>query len=209
MEDFSGIILSEVSAMKATRPAFAPLFTNQFGVHQNWSNKLSSKEDGLPKKDKRQYKKRKHKSDGRSSGLDDSSVGGGIRVGTGGSRTSRTDVTGSGLDPLGSSDEDGLFQHTQLSLVPSSVREEEETINEGPYTFYRNRYSTYLPSVSHGFGNWPWCDKSEGGTADKKYRFALTSISKPTPRCIGLARRRVGRGGRYVFIYFLKQNNKL
>lgn len=43
VEDFNGIILSEVSAMKATRPAFAPLFTNQFGVHQNWVNKLSSK----------------------------------------------------------------------------------------------------------------------------------------------------------------------
>jgi len=48
-----------------------------------------------------------------------------------------------------------------------------------------------------GFGNWPWCDKNEGGIADKKYRFALTSISKPVPRCIGFARRRIGRGGRY------------
>lgn len=54
-----------------------------------------------------------------------------------------------------------------------------------------------LQPVLGGFGNWPWCDKHEGGLADKKYRFALTSISKPVPKCIGLARRRLGRGGRY------------
>lgn len=39
-QDFSGQILAEVSALKAPRPAFAPLFTNQFGVHQNWTNKV-------------------------------------------------------------------------------------------------------------------------------------------------------------------------
>jgi hypothetical protein len=42
--DFSGQMLAEVSALKTPRPAFAPLFTNQFGVnHQNWVNKMSSK----------------------------------------------------------------------------------------------------------------------------------------------------------------------
>ena len=42
-QDFNGQILAEVSALKTPRPAFAPLFTNQFGVHQNWANKVSSK----------------------------------------------------------------------------------------------------------------------------------------------------------------------
>lgn len=56
----------------------------------------------------------------------------------------------------------------------------------------------YLQPVSGGFGNWPWYGKNEGGVGDKKYRFALTSINKPMPRCIGFARRRLGRGGRYV-----------
>lgn len=42
-QDYSGQILAEVSALKTPRPAFAPLFTNQFGVHQNWSNKVCSK----------------------------------------------------------------------------------------------------------------------------------------------------------------------
>jgi hypothetical protein len=37
-------MLAEVSALKTSRPAFAPLFTNQFGInHQNWVNKVSSK----------------------------------------------------------------------------------------------------------------------------------------------------------------------
>lgn len=41
-QDFNGQILAEVSALKTPRPAFAPLFTNQF-VHQNWTNKVCSK----------------------------------------------------------------------------------------------------------------------------------------------------------------------
>jgi hypothetical protein len=42
--DFSGQMLAEVSALKTPRPAFAPLFSNQFGInHQNWVNKVSSK----------------------------------------------------------------------------------------------------------------------------------------------------------------------
>ncbi|KAH0546803.1 hypothetical protein KQX54_015312 [Cotesia glomerata] len=194
-EDFSGQILAEVSALKTTRPAFAPLFTNQFGVHQNWSNKVCNKDDSLQRKEKRQYKKRKHKLDGRS-GLDDSVLRSGSACGVGGSnRNSRTGVLGSGLDPLVSSDEDNPFPHTQLSM---SKERDDDTADEGPFAFRRNRYCNYLPPVSGGYGNWPWCSKSEGGIADKKYRFALTSISKPTPRCIGLARRRYGRGGRVI-----------
>ncbi|KAG8292954.1 Glycosyltransferase 64 protein C4 [Homalodisca vitripennis] len=36
-QDFSGQLLAEVSAMKASRPAFAPLFTNQFNHGTSWS----------------------------------------------------------------------------------------------------------------------------------------------------------------------------
>lgn len=46
-------------------------------------------------------------------------------------------------------------------------------------------------------GNWPWCSKEENGLADKRYRYTLTSLSNPR-RCIGFARRRVGRGGRII-----------
>ncbi|XP_072749209.1 enhancer of polycomb homolog 1 [Anoplolepis gracilipes] len=195
-QDFNGQILAEVSALKAPRPAFAPLFTNQFGVHQNWTNKVCSKDEVVPRKEKRQYKKRKHKTDSRTGNLEDTSV----RSGTGSSsgRGNRP-VLGGGLDPLISSDEDSPLpshSHSQPSL--SSDRDDEDTVDEGQFAFRRNRNSSYLPPVSGGLGNWPWCDKSEGGLADKKYRFALTSISKPVPRCIGLARRRIGRGGRVI-----------
>lgn len=47
-------------------------------------------------------------------------------------------------------------------------------------------------------GNWPWVPPSEGGGGDPRFRFSLTSLAHPTRRCIGFARRRVGRGGRYV-----------
>ncbi|KAJ8679396.1 hypothetical protein QAD02_015183 [Eretmocerus hayati] len=191
-QDFSGQLLQEVSALKTSRPAFAPLFTNQFGAHQNWANKVCGKDEVVPRKEKRQYKKRKHKSDSRG-GLDD---GGRSGSGSSGSRGNRV-ALGSGLDPLASSDDDSpLPPHAQPSLP--SDRDEDDTADEGQFAFRRNRYNSYLPPVSGGFGNWPWCGKDEGGIADKKYRFALTSISKPKPRCIGLARRRVGRGGRVI-----------
>lgn len=45
--------------------------------------------------------------------------------------------------------------------------------------------------------NWPWCSKDEKGKGDPKYRFTLTSLSNPR-RCIGFARRRMGRGGRVI-----------
>lgn len=151
------------------------------------------KEDVLPRKEKRQYKKRKHKLDGRSSALDDNGLRSGLTSG-GASRSGRVGVIGSGLDPLVSSDDENPFPHTQMSVATEC--DDEDNTDEGPFTFRRNRYCNYLPPVSGGFGNWPWCDIDEGGIADKKYRFALTSISKPTPRCIGLARRRLGRGGR-------------
>ncbi|OAD55378.1 Enhancer of polycomb like protein 1 [Eufriesea mexicana] len=196
-QDFNGQILAEVSALKAPRPAFAPLFTNQFGVHQNWANKVCSKDEVVPRKEKRQYKKRKHKTDSRGGSLEDNGIRGG--AGSGGGRGNRPGVLGGGLDPLISSDEDSpLPSHSHSQPSVPSDRDDEDTADEGQFAFRRNRNSTYLPPVSGGFGNWPWCDKSEGGLADKKYRFALTSISKPVPRCIGFARRRIGRGGRVI-----------
>lgn len=47
-------------------------------------------------------------------------------------------------------------------------------------------------------GNWPWVPPDEGGGGDPRFRFSLTSLSHPSRRCIGFARRRVGRGGRWV-----------
>lgn len=45
-------------------------------------------------------------------------------------------------------------------------------------------------------GNWPWCPPEENGLGDRRYRYTLTSLSNR--RCIGFARRRLGRGGRVI-----------
>nr|KAH0807890.1 hypothetical protein GEV33_014902 [Tenebrio molitor] len=165
--DFSGAIYAEASAIKTTRPAFTPIFHNHY-TNQSWSNKAILKDEVIPRKEKRQYKKRKHKSLGhtRSGG-----------IGT------------TGIDGLGtlSSDEEPM---PQLSPEP------EEVEDEGQFAFRRNKLCSYhmpLPDV----GNWPWCSKEENGLADKRFRFTLTSLSNPR-RCIGFARRRMGRGGRVI-----------
>jgi len=44
---------------------------------------------------------------------------------------------------------------------------------------------------------YPYCGPEDGGLADPRFRFTLTSLSSPQPRCVGFARRRIGRGGRY------------
>lgn len=169
--DMSGQLLAEVSAMKSSRPAFAPLFTNQFGIHNhttNWTK--SSKEDLAPRKEKRQYKKRKHKSNAVVSGS----------------------IHGSGLGELtgllSSGDDEG---HT---VSPQSPQHD-----EAPFAFRRNKLCQYqAPVCNGGLGNWPWCGRDDGGLADKRYKYSLTSIANPKPRCVGFARRRVGRGGRII-----------
>ncbi len=47
-------------------------------------------------------------------------------------------------------------------------------------------------------GGWPWESPLVGGGGEPRYRYSLASLSTPKPRCIGFARRRMGRGGRYV-----------
>ena len=47
-------------------------------------------------------------------------------------------------------------------------------------------------------GNWPWTHPVEGGSADPRFCYCCTSIQRRC-RCIGFARRRIGRGGRILF----------
>ncbi|EFA06113.2 enhancer of polycomb homolog 1 [Tribolium castaneum] len=165
--DFSGAIYAEAAAIKTTRPAFTPIFHNHY-PNQSWSNKAILKDEVIPRKEKRQYKKRKHKSLG---------------------HTRSGGIGAAGLDGLGalSSDEDTM---PQLSPEP------EELEDEGQFAFRRNKLCSYhMPLPTEG--NWPWCSKEENGLADKRFRFTLTSLSNPR-RCIGFARRRIGRGGRVI-----------
>nr|XP_014088244.1 uncharacterized protein LOC106616209 [Bactrocera oleae] len=72
-----------------------------------------------------------------------------------------------------------------------------ESEEEAPFAFRRKQHSDYQRPLAHD-GNWPWESKDENGFGDTKYRFTLTSIRHPRPRCIGFARRRMGRGGRVM-----------
>jgi enhancer of polycomb-like protein len=72
-----------------------------------------------------------------------------------------------------------------------------------PLFFRRKRNCQYLAPAVDDFGfsepcAWPWDPASEGGGGEAKYRYSLASLSTPSPRCVGLVRRRVGRGGRIV-----------
>uniref|UniRef100_G3UBE8 Enhancer of polycomb homolog n=1 Tax=Loxodonta africana TaxID=9785 RepID=G3UBE8_LOXAF len=90
-----------------------------------------------------------------------------------------------------SSDEDEFPQ------VPSPVSEpEEENDPDGPCAFRRRAgcqyYAPRLDQTNHSFEN------SELADLDKlRYRHCLTTLTVPS-RCIGFARRRVGRGGRVI-----------
>ncbi|XP_029985896.1 enhancer of polycomb homolog 1-like [Sphaeramia orbicularis] len=46
-------------------------------------------------------------------------------------------------------------------------------------------------------GSWPWSGPWDGGLAQAHYRYSLTTLTVPR-RCLGMARRRVGRGGRVL-----------
>ncbi|GLV39686.1 Enhancer of Polycomb [Carabus blaptoides fortunei] len=166
--DFTGTMLAEVSALKASRPAFTQIFQNHYGSTQAWMGKAVAKDEAVPRKEKRQYKKRKHKNSS-------------ARLST---------LPGSGIDGLVSSDEE-----EPLPVVHSP--EPEETDEEGQFAFRRNKLCTYHMPIANGLGNWPWCPPQENGLADRRYRYTLTSLAHPR-RCVGFARRRLGRGGRVI-----------
>lgn len=126
-KDFSGSIVAEAAATKSTqqqqqtRPAFTQIFHNHYtNHHQQWSNKATLKDEVIPRREKRQYKKRKHK----SLGLHGRQSGNGVGV-------------QQGVHDLGvlSSDDDTLV--TQLSP------ESDEIDDEGQFAFRRNKFCSY------------------------------------------------------------------
>lgn len=90
-----------------------------------------------------------------------------------------------------SSDEDGYSPGTS----PSD--HEDENDPDGPFAFRRRRNCNYFAPILNRLGNWPWHSPEDGGLGKKKFRYNLCSLSQP-PRCIGYARRRMGRGGRVL-----------
>ncbi|XP_026781009.1 enhancer of polycomb homolog 1b isoform X2 [Pangasianodon hypophthalmus] len=90
-----------------------------------------------------------------------------------------------------SSDEEPYSQ-----LFSGSSEAEEENDPDGVFAF-RRRSGCHYQSVCGGQGLWPWSDSAEGGLGDARYRYSVTTLTIPH-RCVGLARRRVGRGGRVL-----------
>ncbi|XP_039550740.1 enhancer of polycomb homolog 1b isoform X3 [Pimephales promelas] len=92
------------------------------------------------------------------------------------------------------SSDDEPFSQVMLS---GSSEVEEENDPDGVFGF-RRRTGCQYQAVRPGLvASWPWSDPSEGGVADVRYRYSLTMLTVPR-RCLGLARRRVGRGGRVL-----------
>ncbi|XP_022436338.1 enhancer of polycomb homolog 1 isoform X4 [Delphinapterus leucas] len=91
-----------------------------------------------------------------------------------------------------SSDEEPLSQ-----VLSGSSEAEEENDPDGPFAFRRKAGCQYYAPHLDQTGNWPWTSPSDGGLGDVRYRYCLTTLTVPQ-RCIGFARRRVGRGGRVL-----------
>uniref|UniRef100_A0A671N9S2 Enhancer of polycomb homolog n=1 Tax=Sinocyclocheilus anshuiensis TaxID=1608454 RepID=A0A671N9S2_9TELE len=81
-------------------------------------------------------------------------------------------------------------------MFSGSSEVEEENDPDGVFGF-RRRTGCQYHVHSGPVGGWPWSDPAEGGVADVRYRYSLTTLTVPR-RCLGLARRRVGRGGRVL-----------
>ncbi|KAM5235117.1 enhancer of polycomb homolog 1 isoform 4-T4 [Ctenodactylus gundi] len=91
-----------------------------------------------------------------------------------------------------SSDEEPLSQ-----VLSGSSEAEEENDPDGPFAFRRKAGCQYYAPHLEQTGNWPWSSPKDGGLGDVRYRYCLTTLTVPQ-RCIGFARRRVGRGGRVL-----------
>ncbi|XP_039200019.1 enhancer of polycomb homolog 1 isoform X2 [Crotalus tigris] len=91
-----------------------------------------------------------------------------------------------------SSDEDPLSQ-----VFSGSSEAEEENDPDGPFAFRRKAGCQYYAPRLDQTGDWPWSTPKGGTLGDERYRYCLTTLTRPQ-RCIGFSRRRVGRGGRVL-----------
>ncbi|XP_076093763.1 enhancer of polycomb homolog 1-like isoform X2 [Mytilus galloprovincialis] len=169
-EDYEGKMLEEAEALRHKMPSFLSPYTYGGG----WS------QEEMVVKKKREYRKRKHKQVIQQQRE---------HTVTSVQQSHYNDIDV--LHPDFSSEDEGLSP----GMSPSD--HEEENDPDGLFAFRRKRNCHYHAPILNRLGNWPWCSQEDGGMGDKKYRYNLTSLSQP-PRCIGFARRRLGRGGRVL-----------
>ncbi|XP_043990412.1 enhancer of polycomb homolog 1-like isoform X2 [Gambusia affinis] len=184
MSDFGGEIMAEVLAERAlVRPQIIPLvpLTNQYRHQDHLDSKdyKSKPEKAEPQRPKRRYEK-KPKMLPLSSGT-------AHHVGP---------VVFNAKDlnqyDFPSSDDEPFSQ-----LHSGSSEAEEENDPDGAYAFRRRAGCQYYAARPDLVGSWPWSGAWDGGSAEARFRYSLTTLTVPR-RCLGMARRRVGRGGRVL-----------
>ncbi|XP_051264528.1 enhancer of polycomb homolog 1 isoform X3 [Dicentrarchus labrax] len=188
MSDFGGEVMAEVLAERAlVRPQIIPLvpLTNQYRHqdHMDLKDYKSKPEKTEVPRQKRQYVK-KQKVLPLSSGIPHHAG----PVVFNAKDLNQYDFPSSDDEP---------FSQVQTQLHSGSSEAEEENDPDGAYAFRRKAGCQYYAAHQDRVGSWPWCGPWEDGLAEARFRYSLTTLTVPR-RCLGMARRRVGRGGRVL-----------
>ncbi|CAL8277217.1 unnamed protein product [Lota lota] len=184
MSDYSGEVMAEVLAQQAlVKPQIIPLvpIVNQYRHpdHLDLKDYKSKPEKAEVPRQKRKYEKKQKVV----------AVTPGLPHHPGPALFNAKDLN---QYDFPSSDEEPYAQ-----LHSGSSEAEEENDPDGVYAFRRKAGCHYNTSLQERVGCWPWTEPSEGGAEDGRYRYSLTTLTIPR-RCLGLARRRMGRGGRVL-----------
>ncbi|XP_044224833.1 enhancer of polycomb homolog 1-like isoform X2 [Thunnus albacares] len=184
MSDYGGEVMAEVLAERAlVRPQIIPLvpLTNQYRHqdHMDLKDYKSKPEKTEVPRQKRKYEKKQK-----------------VLPLSSGTPHHPGPVVFNAKDlnqyDFPSSDDEPLPQ-----LHSGSSEAEEENDPDGAYAFRRKAGCQYYAARQDRVGSWPWCAAWDGGLAEARYRYSLTTLTVPR-RCLGMARRRVGRGGRVL-----------
>ncbi|XP_053569834.1 enhancer of polycomb homolog 1 isoform X2 [Bombina bombina] len=184
--DYSGEIVSEVMAQRQLlKPTYTipviPISNNQFKHQDTIEIKASKQEKSDVARPKRKYEKKPKVLPSSSAAQHTSPVA--LPV------FNAKDLN---QYDFPSSDDEPLSQ-----VMSGSSEAEEENDPDGPFAFRRKAGCNYYAPRLDQTGNWPWCSPEQGGLGDIRYRYCLTTLTTPR-KCIGFARRRVGRGGRVL-----------
>uniref|UniRef100_A0A8C3A6H0 Enhancer of polycomb homolog n=3 Tax=Cyclopterus lumpus TaxID=8103 RepID=A0A8C3A6H0_CYCLU len=184
MSDYSGEVMAEVLAERAlVRPQIIPLVpvTNQYRHqdHMDLKDYKSKPEKAEVPRQKRPYQKKQK-----------------VLPLSSGAPHHPGPVVFNAKDlnqyDFPSSDDEPFSQ-----LHSGSSEAEEENDPDGAYAFRRKAGCQYNATRLDRVGSWPWCGPWDGGLAEARFRYSLTTLTLPR-RCLGMARRRVGRGGRVL-----------
>ncbi|XP_040027333.2 enhancer of polycomb homolog 1 isoform X1 [Gasterosteus aculeatus] len=195
MSDYSGEVMAEVLAERAlVRPQIIPLVpvTNQYRHQDHMDHK-----DYKCKPEKTEVPRLKRKYEKKQKVLPLSS----------GAPHHPGPVVFNAKDlnqyDFPSSDDEPFSQ-----LHSGSSEAEEENDPDGAYAFRRKSGCQYYASHQDRVGSWPWCGPADGGLAEARFRYSFTTLTVPR-RCLGLARRRLGRGGRVLLDRALTDYNNV